>query len=182
MSKLAKYLISDLKGDWSKPSIKFFRSNGAYGYIIWLTIINCYFEKKEISIEKNLDVFSIMQLRLHPVANKLKKLANELNRNNKNQISNIKFVTPRDDNYINSWKTDEALSGGILFNLGIHYFDLLIQSFGNPIQSDVEYINKLNAKGKTSFKNLTVIGLSFLGLPQIYFCPFESIKIIPLFL
>ena len=52
MSKLAKYLISDLKGDWSKPSIKFFRSNGAYGYIIWLTIINCYFEKKDISIEK----------------------------------------------------------------------------------------------------------------------------------
>jgi hypothetical protein len=52
MSKLAKYLISDLKGDWSKPSIKFFRSNGAYGYIIWLTIIDCYFEKKEISIEK----------------------------------------------------------------------------------------------------------------------------------
>ena len=52
MSKLAKYLINDLKGDWSKPSIKFFRSNGAYGYIIWLTIINCYFEKKEISIER----------------------------------------------------------------------------------------------------------------------------------
>ena len=52
MSKLAKYLISDLKGDWSKPSIKFFRSNGAYGYIIWLTIINCHFEKKKISIEE----------------------------------------------------------------------------------------------------------------------------------
>ena len=52
MSKLAKYLISDLKGDWSKPSIKFFRSSGAYGYIIWLTIINCNFEKKDISIEK----------------------------------------------------------------------------------------------------------------------------------
>ena len=52
MSKLAKYLISDLKGDWSKPSIKFFRSNGAYGYIMWLTIINCYFQKKNISIEK----------------------------------------------------------------------------------------------------------------------------------
>ena len=52
MSKLAKYLINDLKGDWSKPSIKFFRSNGAYGYIIWLTIINCNFEKKDISIER----------------------------------------------------------------------------------------------------------------------------------
>ena len=52
MSKLAKYLINDLKGDWSKPSIKFFRSNSGYGYIMWLTIIDCYYEKKSISIEK----------------------------------------------------------------------------------------------------------------------------------
>ena len=52
MSKLAKYLISDLRGDWSKPSIKFFRSNSAYGYIMWLTIIDCYYEKKSISIEQ----------------------------------------------------------------------------------------------------------------------------------
>ena len=51
MSKLAKYLISDLQEDWSKPSIKFFRSSGAYGYIIWLIIIDAYFEKREITIE-----------------------------------------------------------------------------------------------------------------------------------
>ena len=51
MSKLAKYLISDLQKDWSKPSIKFFRSNGSYGYIIWLTIIDAYFSKKEITVE-----------------------------------------------------------------------------------------------------------------------------------
>ena len=51
MSKLAKFLISDLQEDWSKPSIKFFRSSGAYGYIIWLTILDVYFDKKEIAIE-----------------------------------------------------------------------------------------------------------------------------------
>jgi len=51
MSKLAKFLISELQEDWSKPSIKFFRSNGAYGYIIWLTIIDAYFEKRNITIE-----------------------------------------------------------------------------------------------------------------------------------
>ena len=51
MSKLAKYLIFDLQEDWSKPSIKFFRSSGAYGYIIWLTVINNYFEKRRITIE-----------------------------------------------------------------------------------------------------------------------------------
>ena len=51
MSKLAKFLISDLQEDYSKPSIKFFRSNGAYGYIIWLIIIDAYYEKREIAIE-----------------------------------------------------------------------------------------------------------------------------------
>ena len=52
MSKLSRFLINDLNVDWSKPSIKFFSSNDTYGYIIWLTIINCSFEKKKISIEK----------------------------------------------------------------------------------------------------------------------------------
>ncbi|MDC0350442.1 hypothetical protein OAM73_01245 [Candidatus Pelagibacter sp.] len=51
MLKLTKFLIEDLRGDWSKPSIKFFRSNNAYGYIIWLTIIYSYLKKTEISIE-----------------------------------------------------------------------------------------------------------------------------------
>ena len=51
MTRLASFLIKDLEGDWSKPSIKFFRSNGAYGYVIWLTIINSFL-KKEITIEK----------------------------------------------------------------------------------------------------------------------------------
>ena len=52
MSKLANVLINDLLGDWSKPSIKFFRSNGAYGYMIWLILMNKHFEKKNISIEE----------------------------------------------------------------------------------------------------------------------------------
>ena len=51
MSKLANFLICDLKEDWSKPSIKFFRSNGSYGYILWLTIIDASFKKKKIGIE-----------------------------------------------------------------------------------------------------------------------------------
>ncbi len=52
MSKLAIALINDLRGDWSKPSIKFFRSNGAYGYMIWLILMSKYYEKKNISIEE----------------------------------------------------------------------------------------------------------------------------------
>ena len=51
MSKLAKFLIEDLQGDWSKPSLKFFRSNDAYGYVIWLTLMYSYSEKENVSIE-----------------------------------------------------------------------------------------------------------------------------------
>ena len=51
MSKLAKYLILDLEEDWSKQSIKFFRSSGAYGYIIWLYLIDSYFSEKKITVE-----------------------------------------------------------------------------------------------------------------------------------
>ena len=52
MSKLANVLINDFLGDWSKPSIKFFRSSGAYGYMIWLTLMSKHYEKKKISIEE----------------------------------------------------------------------------------------------------------------------------------
>ena len=52
MSKLAKYLISDLREDSSKPSIKFFRSNGAYGYILWLTIMDNFYSKQKMSIDE----------------------------------------------------------------------------------------------------------------------------------
>ena len=51
MSKLAKSLILDLEEDWSKPSIKFFRSSGAYGYIVWLYLIDNYFSEEIITVE-----------------------------------------------------------------------------------------------------------------------------------
>jgi len=52
MSKLAKYLISDLQGDSSKPSIKFFRSSGAYGYILWLPVVDNFYSKQNMSVDE----------------------------------------------------------------------------------------------------------------------------------
>ena len=52
MSKLAKYLISDLAGDSSKPSIKFFRSSGAYGYILWLTVVDNFYSEKNMTVDE----------------------------------------------------------------------------------------------------------------------------------
>ena len=52
MSKLAKYLISDLEGDASKPSIKFFRSSGAYGYILWLTVMDNFYSENNMTVDE----------------------------------------------------------------------------------------------------------------------------------
>ena len=44
----------------------------------------------------------------------------------------IDFKAKRDKEYFKSWKGDKKKSGGILFNLAVHYFDLLFWLFGNP--------------------------------------------------
>jgi hypothetical protein len=48
---LAKYLLLEFQDVSEQKSIKFFRSHGAYGYIIWLTVVLQYLQKKTITIE-----------------------------------------------------------------------------------------------------------------------------------
>ena len=58
MKNLSKFLIKEFTEESSKTSIKFFRSYGAHGYIIWLTIISYYFEKKRLFIEDIIQISS----------------------------------------------------------------------------------------------------------------------------
>ena len=43
----------------------------------------------------------------------------------------IKYFTFRGDWYFQSWKNNSRFSGGLLVNIGIHFFDILIWIFGN---------------------------------------------------
>ena len=51
MINLAKYLLWEFQEESEQKSIKYFRSHGAYGYIIWLTVILEYLKKETLSIE-----------------------------------------------------------------------------------------------------------------------------------
>jgi len=51
MINLAKYLLWEFQEESEQKSIKYFRSHGAYGYIIWLTVILEYLKKEPIPIE-----------------------------------------------------------------------------------------------------------------------------------
>lgn len=65
-------------------------------------------------------VKAVMQLRYHP----------EVTRINKPKELIIKAKMYRDDKYWKSWKGNEVMSGGILYNLGVHYVDLAIFLLG----------------------------------------------------
>lgn len=92
---------------------------------------------KKVICEKPLTIFGdtqgmdgakvVLQLRYNPRVQRLKR---EL-KGNQNQID-IKVRTFREESYFKSWKGDATRSGGILYNMGVHYIDLLEHLLGEP--------------------------------------------------
>ena len=60
---------------------------------------------------------------------------------------NLKYHTERYPEYFKTWKGNDIKSGGIILNIGVHFFDLMLWIFGNLKNSLVIYNNKFNAKG-----------------------------------
>lgn len=72
------------------------------------------------------NVYTVLQLRYHPLAIKMKQTVEHVDYKN----IDMDISVYRDEKYNKGWKGDSIRSGGILFNLGIHYFDLLLDTFG----------------------------------------------------
>lgn len=89
--------------------------------------------------EYNKKIYTILQLRHHPVIIKLK---NDIANNEDVADVYLKYITPRGLWYDYSWKGIIDKSGGILFNIGIHFFDMLIWVFGKPINYSVTNLKK----------------------------------------
>jgi len=109
-----------------------------------------------IATEKqtNKKVYGIQQLRLHPSIQKLKheiKLIKQ--KNNRKHIVKLEYITPRGNWYFHSWKGDVEKSGGIITNIGIHFFDMLIWIFGKVICFDIKHITTKNVQGYTELQN-----------------------------
>ncbi len=85
------------------------------------------------------NVFTVLQLRHH-------LLVKEIEVKDFNEIE-VDISVYRDKSYYNSWKGDSKRSGGILYNLGIHYFDLLTYLFGNVKKIDEAKVSDKEASG-----------------------------------
>lgn len=92
----------------------------------------------ELEQESGRKVFNILQLRLHPAIAALRERVQASPPKNKTEIT-LTYVTARGRWYFYSWKGDEAKSGGIATNIGIHFFDMLIWIFG-PVESQTVHL------------------------------------------
>ncbi|MFM7488079.1 MAG: Gfo/Idh/MocA family protein, partial [Cytophagales bacterium] len=79
----------------------------------------------EIEKETGKRVYTILQLRLHPNILALKKKIESSPASTVFDVD-LNYITSRGKWYFHSWKGEEAKSGGIATNIGIHFFDMLL--------------------------------------------------------
>lgn len=94
---------------------------------------------KIIEQETGKKVFNILQLRLHPSIIALKQRVRKELEENPNKVYDIDltYLTSRGKWYFISWKGDEAKSGGIASNIGVHFYDMLCWIFGEVEENRV---------------------------------------------
>ena len=98
-----------------------------------LTIFNDYEGLEEVN--------NVMQLRYNPQLPYIKG-------------GNIDIFVKsyREPKYFESWKGQEALSGGILYNMGVHYIDLLCHLLGEPVEIKKTHYTQNLAFGEILFE------------------------------
>jgi UDP-N-acetyl-2-amino-2-deoxyglucuronate dehydrogenase len=84
---------------------------------------------QELEQETGGRVNTVLQLRLHPQLIALRERLQQESRGDKHEVR-LSYVTARGRWYDVSWKGSDERSGGIVTNIGIHFFDLLLWLFG----------------------------------------------------
>ncbi|NLV25102.1 MAG: Gfo/Idh/MocA family oxidoreductase [Deltaproteobacteria bacterium] len=95
----------------------------------------------EIEAESGYRVNTILQLRLHPSIVALKKSVDEQVKKDPRKMYDVDltYLTSRGCWYHISWKGDDQKSGGVVTNIGVHFFDMLAYIFG-PVKENIAHI------------------------------------------
>lgn len=86
---------------------------------------------QELEEEYSRKIWTILQLRVHPLIKELKDKLDSENTGKRKKVK-LTYITSRGLWYYYSWKGKTEQSGGIGTNIGIHFFDLLMWLFGKP--------------------------------------------------
>ena len=160
--------------------IRFALKNGAHAICEKPLVLNPYalHSLKELEEETGKNVYTILQLRLHPSIIKLKEEVEKSIRKKHKIVLN--YITPRGKWYHYSWKGNYDKSGGIATNIGIHFFDMLLWIFGDVKNSFVEYHTDMKASGYLELEKANVdwnLSIDSRDLPHDEWKAFRSITI-----
>ena len=97
----------------------------------------------EIEQQTGHKINTILQLRLHPAIQALKE---RIAKSNERHVVDLTYITSRGRWYHASWKGEEAKSGGVATNIGVHFFDMLAYVFG-PLQSQTASLRQPERAG-----------------------------------
>ncbi|MBX2814536.1 MAG: Gfo/Idh/MocA family oxidoreductase [Saprospiraceae bacterium] len=109
----------------------------------------------EMESEYGKSIYTILQLRLHPSVIELKE---KIAAAPADQIFDIDltYQTSRGKWYYSSWKGDLQKSGGIATNIGVHFYDMLMWIFGEPVENEVHLHTHDRAAGFLRLKRANV--------------------------
>lgn len=110
-------------------------------------------EKIEESTGKK--TYNILQLRAHPSIISLKEKVISQQKDTKYEVE-LTYITTRGNWYNSSWKGEEAKSGGVATNIGVHFFDMLGWLFGDVQINKVITREKNTASGFLEFEKARV--------------------------
>jgi UDP-N-acetyl-2-amino-2-deoxyglucuronate dehydrogenase len=98
----------------------------------------------EVECDTGRRISTILQLRLHPA---IVGLRERFAKSNKRHKVSLTYVTSRGLWYHRSWKGDEAKSGGVATNIGVHFFDMLSFVFGPASRTEAHLRDAERAAG-----------------------------------
>ena len=100
-------------------------------------------------------VNTILQLRLHPAIIGLREKIAAASPDRKFYVE-LTYVTSRGKWYFESWKGENAKSGGIATNIGVHFFDMLFFLFGPLVENQVHLSTPAKTGGYLEFERANV--------------------------
>jgi UDP-N-acetyl-2-amino-2-deoxyglucuronate dehydrogenase len=129
---------------------------------------------EELEHETGSRVSTVLQLRVHPDLMALReRLAGD--RSRRHDVS-LTYITARGGWYSVSWKGHEDRSGGIVTNIGIHFFDLLLWLFGGVRSSAVHLRDGDRAGGVLELERADVRWFLSTNASDLPFAPQPGVK------
>lgn len=108
---------------------------------------------QELQAETERRIYTVLQLRVHPA---LVALRERMKLNPTKHEVSLTYVTSRGSWYDYSWKGEMEKSGGVVMNIGVHFFDLLGWLYGNVQENILFYRDARRVSGFLEFEQARV--------------------------